>query len=92
MPIGAITVDRAGETIAPLRAMAAAGAVAFSDDGAATKSLKTLYNAARYVADLDQPFLSHCDDPSFHDAVMHQGRDERPARRRRDHLRCQKRR
>lgn len=72
--IGAITVDRAGETIAPLRAMAAAGAVAFSDDGAATKSLKTLYNAARYVADLDQPFLSHCDDPSFHSAVMHQGR------------------
>jgi dihydroorotase len=73
-PIGAITINRAGEEIAPLRAMAASGAVAFSDDGSATKSLKALYNAARYVADLDQPFLSHCDDPSFSDGLMHQGR------------------
>lgn len=72
-PIGAVTVGRAGERIAALRGMAAAGAVAFSDDGAATRSLKTLYNAARYVADLPQPFLSHCEDASFHDALMHEG-------------------
>lgn len=72
-PIGAITIDREGEKIAPLRAMASAGAVAFSDDGVATKSLKTLYNAARYAADLRQPFLSHCDDPSFHDGLMNEG-------------------
>ncbi len=71
--IGAITVDRAGDTIAPLRAMAAAGAVAFSDDGSATKSLKALYNAARYTLDLPQPFCSHCDDPSFADGLMHEG-------------------
>src|SRR4029077_18882038 len=64
-PIGAVTIDRAGIEIAPLRGMAAAGAGAFSDDGSATWSLKTLYNAARYVLDLPQPFLSHCDDESF---------------------------
>ena len=71
--IGAITIDRAGTEIAPLRAMAAAGAVAFSDDGSATRSLKTLYNAARYVLDLPQPFLSHCDDLSFDGGLMNEG-------------------
>ena len=72
-PIGAITLDRAGTDIAPLRSMAAAGAVAFSDDGAATRSLKALYNAARYVLDLPQAFLSHCDDPSFESGLVDAG-------------------
>lgn len=72
-PVGAITLEREGTKIAPLRGMAAAGAVAFSDDGSATKSLKALYNAARYAADLPQPFLSHCEDPSFHDGLMNEG-------------------
>ena len=71
-PIGAITLERAGERIAPLRAMAAAGAVAFSDDGAATRSLKALYNAARYALDLPQPFCSHCEDPDLH-GLMNEG-------------------
>lgn len=72
-PVGAVTVGLGGEAIAGLREMAAAGAVAFSDDGSPTKSLKALYNAARLVADLPQPFLSHCDDPSFEGALMHDG-------------------
>jgi dihydroorotase len=72
-PVGAVTVGREGRSIAGLRAMAAAGAVAFSDDGSPTASLKVLYHAARLVADLPQPFLSHCDDPSFDGAVMNEG-------------------
>ena len=72
-PIGAITKEREGEAMASLRSMAAAGAVAFSDDGSPTKSLKTLYHAAKLVADLPQAFLSHCDDPSFAEALMHEG-------------------
>ncbi|MBC5806255.1 MAG: dihydroorotase [Candidatus Eremiobacter antarcticus] len=72
-PIGAITLDREGTRIAPLRSMAAAGAVAFSDDGATTKSLKALYNAARYASDLPQRFFSHCEDDSFQDGLMHEG-------------------
>jgi len=72
-PIGAVTLGREGRAIAGLREMAAAGAVAFSDDGATTASLKALYHAARLVADLPQPFLSHCDDPSFAGAVMNEG-------------------
>jgi dihydroorotase len=72
-PIGAVTLGREGVALAALRSMAAAGAVAFSDDGAATASLKALYHAAKLVADLPQPFMSHCDDPSFHSALMHEG-------------------
>ena len=72
-PIGAVTIDRAGEALAALRGMAHAGAVGFSDDGAPTKSLKALYHAARLVADLPQPFLSHCDDASFAGALMNEG-------------------
>ena len=72
-PIGAVSAGRAGEAVAGLRGMAAAGAVAFSDDGDATRSLKVLYQAARLIADLPHPFLSHCDDPSFGGAVAHDG-------------------
>jgi len=72
-PVGAVTLRREGSAIAPLRSMAAAGAVAFSDDGHATASLKTLYNAARLIADLPQPMLSHCEDPTFAGALMHEG-------------------
>ena len=72
-PIGAVTKGREGRAIAGLRSMAAAGAVAFSDDGVATASLKTLYHAAKLIADLPQPFMSHCEDPSFDGALMHEG-------------------
>lgn len=71
--IGAVTRGRDGKSIAELRSMAAAGAVAFSDDGSSTASLKALYNAALSVADLPQPFLSHCEDVSFGDGLMHDG-------------------
>jgi len=72
-PIGSVTIARAGDSMAALRGMAKAGAVAFSDDGATTASLKALYNAARLIADLPQPFLSHCDDPAFEGALMNEG-------------------
>jgi dihydroorotase len=71
--IGAVTRGREGCELAPLLGMASAGAVAFSDDGATTTSLRALYNAARYAAAIPQAFLSHCHDPSFDDAVMHEG-------------------
>ncbi|HKW44713.1 MAG TPA: dihydroorotase [Candidatus Eremiobacteraceae bacterium] len=72
-PIGAVTVGREGHAIAGLREMACAGAVAFSDDGSATASLRALFHAAQLAADLPQPFLSHCEDPSFADGLMHEG-------------------
>lgn len=72
-PVGAVTTGLKGASIAGLREMAGAGAVAFSDDGSSTASLKALYHAARLVADLPHPFLSHCDDPSFGDGLMNEG-------------------
>lgn len=72
-PIGSVTIGRDGVSMAPIRGMAKAGAVAFSDDGATTTSLKTLYHAAKLAADLPQPFLSHCDDPSFAGGLMNEG-------------------
>lgn len=72
-PVGAVTLGLEGRAIAGLREMVAAGAVAFSDDGSSTASLKALYHAARLVSDLPQPFLSHCDDLSFAGALMHEG-------------------
>jgi dihydroorotase len=71
--VGSVTAARQGIELAPLRTMASAGAVAFSDDGSTTASLKALYHAAKLVADLPQPFLSHCDDPSFAGALMNEG-------------------
>lgn len=71
--VGAVTIEQKGDALAPLRSMAAAGAVAFSDDGCTTRSLKVLYHAAQLTADLAAPFLSHCDDPSFEGALMHEG-------------------
>ena len=71
-PIGAVD-GREGETIAALRRMAAAGAVAFSDDGAATRSLKTLYNAARSSPTCRNRFSRTARTPSFSDALMHEG-------------------
>ena len=72
-PVGAVTKERDSRSLAGLRSMAAAGAVAFSDDGSATESLKTLYHAAKLIADLPQALLSHCEDPSFSDALMNEG-------------------
>jgi dihydroorotase len=72
-PIGAVSVGREGEAIAALRSMAHAGAVAFSDDGSTTRSVKVLYHAAKLIADLPQPFLSHCEDPAFASALMNEG-------------------
>jgi dihydroorotase len=74
-PIGAITRAREGKEIAPYHELTAAGAVAFSDDGATTRSARVLRNAALYARDVRGPFISHCLDDDLHaDAVMNEGR------------------
>jgi len=73
-PIGAITRNRAGEELAPYHLLADAGCVAFSDDGATIANPRVLRNAARYAADIDAVFISHCEDAHLKgDAVMHEG-------------------
>ena len=73
-PIGAITRARAGKELAPYHLLADAGCVAFSDDGTTPRDARVLRNAARYAADLDTAFISHCEDPDLKgDAVMNEG-------------------
>jgi dihydroorotase len=72
-PIAALTRARAGTELVPYHALAQAGAVAFSDDGTTVADPRILRNAARYAAELAQPFISHCEDAHFKgDAVMNE--------------------
>lgn len=64
-PIGAISVGRAGVQLAPLAAMASAGAVGFSDDGDSTKSEEVMRQALHLSRELNLPIMVHCEDPQL---------------------------
>ncbi len=57
--VGCITADRAGEQLAPLEALAAAGAVAFSDDGDPVEDTELMRQALALAARLDCPVVPH---------------------------------
>jgi len=73
-PIGAITRGRAGEEPVDFSALAAAGAVAFSDDGATIRSARVLRDAALRAQDVPGVFISHAEDEDLKgNAVMAAG-------------------
>lgn len=72
-PIGAATVERKGESLAPILELHEAGAVGFSDDGAAIKSAAILRNALEYSAMVDAPIIEHCEEASLSDGHMNEG-------------------
>jgi dihydroorotase len=73
-PIGAITRGRLGRELCDYRALQAAGAVAFSDDGATVEDTELLVRAAIAAAG-DAPFVSHCEDEAIKaGGVMNEGR------------------
>ncbi len=61
---GAVTMDRGGETLAPLGELADAGVVGFSDDGAPVSSAAILRNALAYAGALGLPIVDHAEDPT----------------------------
>jgi len=63
--IGAVTTERQGETLADLVAMADAGAVGFSDDGAAVPSPDLARAALSCLAGVSRPLIEHAEDSSF---------------------------
>lgn len=72
--VAAITKDRAGIELAPYHLLSDAGAVAFSDDGNTVENPRVLRQAALYASDLEQPFISHCEDAQLKgSAVMNEG-------------------
>ena len=59
---GAVTVGRAGETLAALGELADAGVVGFSDDGSPVRSASILRNALAYAGALGLPVVDHPED------------------------------
>lgn len=62
LPIGCISRERRGRELADFEEMAAAGAVAFSDDGDPVQDANLMRMALAYGADLGQPVSNHCQD------------------------------
>lgn len=74
LPIGAVSRGRAGKELAELGDLAAAGCVAFSDDGAPVWDATLMRRALEYARAFGLPVIDHCEDPSLaRDGVMHEG-------------------
>ena len=71
---GAATVGRAGEQLAPMAAMARAGAVAFTDDGEGIASAQVMQRVLQMAKAVGRPFMQHCQEPSLtQGAAMNSG-------------------
>ncbi|MCA9853663.1 MAG: dihydroorotase, partial [Dehalococcoidia bacterium] len=74
-PIGCITRERAGLSLAELSELADAGCVAFSDDGHPVTSPRLFRNALAISRSLGIPISEHSDDPALSaGGVAHEGR------------------
>ena len=74
LPIGAVTKRREGRELAELADLAAAGCVAFSDDGAPVHDATIMRRALEYASALGLAIIDHCEDPALSkDGVMHEG-------------------
>ena len=74
LPIAAVTVGQKGEQLAPLDALASAGAVAFSDDGRPITRAAVMRRALEYARPTGLPIICHEEDASLRgDGVMHEG-------------------
>jgi dihydroorotase len=63
MPAGCLTANREGRALADMAAMAAAGAVAFTDDGTTPADPILMEQAMRMARRLRRPVLDHALDP-----------------------------
>jgi len=73
-PIAAITKGRAGETLTEMAELAAAGAVAFSDDGSPVVNPSIMRRALEYSTMVGLPIISHCEELGLAGrGVMHEG-------------------
>lgn len=63
--VAAATRGRAGEQLTDHGALAAAGAVGFSDDGAALASAAVARRALAYLAPLGLPLVEHAEEPTL---------------------------
>src|SRR3954447_16773679 len=61
-PIGAITKGSAGEELAEIGSMKAAGVVAISDDGRPVMNARVMRRAMETASAFDLPVIDHCED------------------------------
>jgi dihydroorotase len=73
-PVGAVTKALAGEELAELESLRAAGVVAVSDDGQPVYNTRLLRRALEYCRALEIPLIDHCEEPTLAEGgVMHEG-------------------
>jgi len=73
-PIGAITKEQKGETLAEIGEMFEAGIVGISDDGKPVMDARLFRRALEYAGMFDIPVIQHCEDLHLaKDGVMHEG-------------------
>jgi dihydroorotase len=61
-PVGAVSQDLKGESLAEMGELKEAGVVAFSDDGKPLMNSAFMRRALEYASDLGVPIISHCED------------------------------
>ena len=64
-PVAAVSMGSQGESLTDFRALVAAGAVAFSDDGRPVKTAGLLRRALKQSRELGVPISEHCEDASL---------------------------
>ena len=75
-PIGAITKGSAGEELAAIGAMKAAGAVAISDDGLPVMNARVMRRAMEFAKSFGLPVIQHCEDLHLSaGGDMHEGKE-----------------
>jgi dihydroorotase len=73
-PIGAITKDQNGETLAEIGEMFEAGIAGISDDGKPVMDSRLFRRALEYARMFDMPVIQHCEDVNLsRGGVMHEG-------------------
>ncbi len=73
--IACVSRNREGKELAEIGQLAAAGAVAFSDDGAPVENSELMRRAFEYCLMFDRPVLNHCEIPELaRRGVMHEGK------------------
>lgn len=74
LPIGAVTKGLAGESLAEIGELKAAGVVALSDDGKSIMNAQLMRHALEYAKMFDLPIISHAEDTDLSaGGVMHEG-------------------
>jgi dihydroorotase len=72
-PVGCCTKGRQGLELAEIGTMVSAGAVAFSDDGAAIADAQVMRRALEYCKAFDVPVISHCEVKELVEGIANEG-------------------